>query len=193
MKNQPHKLLTIVETVAQLNAGKVVAYPTEAVFGLGCDPDCETALLNLLTLKHRPIEKGLILIASDYSQLTPYIDDSALSGQQRARALASWSNGEVVTWIFPKNPKTSRYLTGGFETIAVRVTSHPLVKQLCLQFGKPLVSTSANLSGHLACKTVAEVAAQFGDKVAILAGEVGQRDKPSEIRDIKTGLTLRAG
>lgn len=191
MNNQTNR--SLLSTLEQLKAGKVVAYPTEAVFGLGCDPECEEAVLTLLKLKHRAIEKGLILIASDYSMLTPYIDETHLTSEQKARALSSWSQGDVVTWIFPKNINTPYFLTGRFDTIAIRVTHHPLVNKLCRLFGKPLVSTSANRSNHPPCKTAAEVEAQFGDKVAILQGEVGGRDKPSEIRDIKSGLVLREG
>lgn len=189
MKNR----LTLAESEILLKQGGVLAYPTEAVFGLGCDPDCEKAVRLILTLKQRPIEKGLILIASHYAQCLPYIDESAISPQQRQRALTSWAEGETVSWIFPKNPNTPFFLTGRFDSIAVRVTTHPLIRQLCDHFGKPLVSTSANLSGQLPCKTADEVEAQFGLELAILQGEVGGRLNPSEIRDIKTGKVLRQG
>ncbi|MGL5781651.1 MAG: Sua5/YciO/YrdC/YwlC family protein, partial [Plesiomonas shigelloides] len=67
--------------VAALRQGEVIAYPTEAVFGVGCDPDNQLAVERLLALKQRPVEKGLILIASDYAQLQPYVDDSLLSDE----------------------------------------------------------------------------------------------------------------
>ena len=69
--------------VAQLQQQAVIAYPTEAVFGLGCDPDSEQAVMQLLAFKQRPVEKGLILIAADYQQLEPYIADRELSVEQR--------------------------------------------------------------------------------------------------------------
>lgn len=185
--------LTLAESEILLKKGGVLAYPTEAVFGLGCDPDSEQAVRLILALKQRPIEKGLILIASHYSQCLPYIDESAISPEQRQRALTSWAQGETVSWIFPKNRNTAFFLTGSFDSIAVRVTTHPLIRQLCDRFGKPLVSTSANLSGQTPCKTVAEVEAQFGQQLAILQGEVGGRLNPSEIRDIKTGRIVREG
>ena len=72
----------IVRAVALLNNEHVIAYPTEAVFGVGCDPDSEKAVMSLLALKQRPVEKGLILIAANFEQLKPYIDDTQLSDEQ---------------------------------------------------------------------------------------------------------------
>lgn len=76
--------------LAALQKQQVIAYPTEAVFGLGCDPDSESAVEALLALKKRPKDKGLILIADNYEQLLPYIDDSSLTGQQRQTIHSSW-------------------------------------------------------------------------------------------------------
>lgn len=177
--------------IAVLRNQQVIAYPTEAVFGLGCDPDSEKAVNALLALKQRPWEKGLILIAADYAQLLPYIDDSALNDQQRARIFATWPG--PVTWVIPARPETPRFLTGRFNSLAVRVSDHPLVQQLCRQYGKPLVSTSANLSGQEPCRTSEDVLLQFGQGFPVLAGSVGGRLNPSEIRDALTGQQIRQG
>lgn len=184
-------LLSLSQSTIRLKNGEVIAYPTEAVFGLGCDPDCQSAVLKLLQLKQRSIDKGLILIASNFQQLTPYINLNAITAEQKQLALNSWPG--PITWIFPKNLSTPYFLTGQFDSIAVRVTAHPLVRELCEQFGKPLVSTSANLSGYQACKTAAEVAKQFGEDFPILQGETGNRSQPSEIRAILTGHIIRQG
>lgn len=169
----------------------VIAYPTEAVFGLGCDPDSERAVHALLALKQRPWEKGLILIAANYQQLLPYIDDAQLSSAQRATVFARWPG--PVSWVIPALATTPRWLTGRFDSLAVRVSDHPLVQALCLQYGKPLVSTSANLSGLPPCRTEEEVRAQFGATFPILSGVVGGRSNPSEIRDALTGELFRQG
>ncbi|MGR5143156.1 L-threonylcarbamoyladenylate synthase type 1 TsaC [Photobacterium sp. DNB23_23_1] len=180
------------QVVAALRQQDVIAYPTEAVFGVGCDPDSETAVNKLLALKQRPIEKGLILIAANYEQLAPYIDDSVLSEEQKTRIFASWPG--PVTWVMPTKPDVPRFLTGQFDTIAVRVTDHPQVQQLCLAFGKPLTSTSANLTGQEPGRTAADVEAQLGSQLsAILQGETGGRNNPSEIRDAITGNIFRQG
>lgn len=135
----------IAAAVAVLHKECVIAYPTEAVFGVGCDPDSETAVNRLLELKQRPVEKGLILIAANFEQLKPYIDDSMLTDTQREAIFACWPG--PVTFVFPAPATTPRWLTGRFDSLAVRVTDHPLVVSLCQAYGKPLVSTSANLTG----------------------------------------------
>ncbi|MDO6500544.1 L-threonylcarbamoyladenylate synthase type 1 TsaC [Photobacterium sanguinicancri] len=180
------------QVITALQQGEVIAYPTEAVFGVGCDPDNEQAVMKLLDIKQRPIEKGLILIAADYDQLLPYIDDSQLSPAQRQQIKATWPG--PVTWVMPTKASVPRYLTGQFSTIAVRVTDHPLVQQLCREFGKPITSTSANLSGQEPGRTAAEVELQLGHCLpAILQGETGGRENPSEIRDAITGNVFRQG
>lgn len=177
--------------IHQLRQNAVIAYPTEAVFGLGCNPDSESAVMALLALKQRPVEKGLILIAANYAQLQPYIDDLSLTDAQKEKMFASWPG--PVTWVMPSRTSTPRWLTGRFDSLAVRVTDHPDVQRLCLGFGKPLVSTSANLTGLEPCRTAAEVHQQFGSDFPVFLGNTGGRLNPSEIRDVLTGELIRQG
>ncbi|MFP1731128.1 L-threonylcarbamoyladenylate synthase type 1 TsaC [Lonsdalea quercina] len=170
---------------------KVIAYPTEAVFGLGCDPDSEIAVQRLLDLKRRPWQKGLILIAAEFQQLEPYVDVSVLSQTQLNAVFSTWPG--PVTWVMPTKPGTPQWLTGEFTTLAVRVTDHPLVVELCRRFGKPLVSTSANLSGKPPCRTAQDVFEQFGKAFPVLERPIGGRQNPSEIRDALTGSMVRPG
>jgi L-threonylcarbamoyladenylate synthase len=94
----------------------------------------------------------------------------------------------------PSSDKTLSCVSGQFDSIAVRVTDHPLVQDLCHRFGKPITSTSANLTGLPPCLTTEEVRVQLGNKLfAILDGKTGGRIKPSEIRDAKTSAILRQG
>jgi len=173
-----------------LAAGALIAYPTEAVFGLGCDPDNSEAVARLLALKQRPVDKGLILIAADYQQLQSYVDDAAIPATRRAAIFASWPG--PVTWVMPAQASVPRWLTGRFDTIAVRVSNHPDVIALCRAFGKPLVSTSANLSGRPAATDAREVRLQFGDRLHIVPGHTQGRHSPSTIRDALTGRVYRA-
>lgn len=182
---------TFISVLNALQNEQVVAYPTESVFGLGCDPDSQKAVNALLLLKQRPQHKGLILIAASYQQLQPYINDEPLSAEQRKKIFASWPG--PVTWVFPASIKAPCYLSGGFDSLAVRVSDHPLVKTLCTSFGKPLVSTSANLTGHLPCRTAKKVTAQFGHQLTVLSGNVGGNPRPSEIRDAITNVLIRGG
>ena len=190
MKNNL-QLDPIAAAVAVLENKNVIAYPTEAVFGVGCDPDSEKAVSRLLELKQRPVEKGLILIAANFEQLKPYIDDSMLTEAQRQTIFACWPG--PVTFVFPAKATTPRWLTGRFDSLAVRVTDHPQVIALCEAFGKPLVSTSANLTGLPPCRTDDEVRQQFGADFPVVAGLTGGRLNPSEIRDALTGELFRQG
>lgn len=180
------------KALSALRNGEVIAYPTEGVFGVGCDPDSPQAIEKLLKLKQRPIEKGLILIAASYQQLLPYIDESQLSAEQLQQVQNSWPG--PVTWVMPCSEKVSDWVSGQYDSIAVRVSDHPLVQKMCNAFGKPLTSTSANLSGQPPCMTTEEVYQQLGSQlVAVLEGQTGGREKPSEIRDAKTSQVLRQG
>lgn len=181
----------LAQIVAALEKQKVIAYPTEAVFGVGCDPDSEIAVTRLLELKRRPVEKGLILISGDFELLKPYIDAAALSAEQLSVVFGNLPG--PVTFVFPALPSTPKWLTGGFDSLAVRVTNHPLVKALCLAYAKPLVSTSANLTGLPPCRTSQEVKQQFGENFPVLMGDTGGRLNPSEIRDALTGELFRQG
>jgi L-threonylcarbamoyladenylate synthase len=191
MKQSQYSLGSLDFCIEKLQQQEVIAYPTEAVFGLGCDPDSESAVMTLLALKQRPVEKGLILIAADYAQLEPYIADRELSVLQRERMFASWPG--PVTYVVPAPPHTPRWLTGRFDSLAIRVSDHPDVQALCRRFGKPLVSTSANLSGEPPCRDATEVAQQFGSEFPVLHAETGGRLNPSEIRDVISGELIRQG
>lgn len=179
------------ETVAEVfNRGGIIAYPTEAVFGVGCDPDNEAALLNLLALKKRPKEKGLILLAANYSQLLPYIDDTAIPQDKRFEVLSRWPDG--ITQIVPKNKALSPLLSGKFDTIAVRITSQPDVVALCNQTNKPIVSTSANLTGEEPARTWDTLDPALVEKLDfVIKGETLGFTSPSKIINALTGETIR--
>ena len=181
-----------IKTAAEMFfKGGIIAYPTEAVFGLGCDPDNELAIQKLLSIKQRPIHKGLILLASDYSQLIPYIDDNAISQDHRLKILSRWPN--AITQVLPTKNNISPLLRGGFDSIAVRITAHEDVVALCQQTNKPIVSTSANLAGKKPAITWQQVEQQLGDKIDfIIKGKTSGLLKPSAIINGLTGEILRS-
>lgn len=176
------------EAVRSLKAGGIIAYPTEAVYGLGCDPLNEKAVLRLLALKQRSWEKGLILIAADFAQLVPFLEP--LTPILEKRVFAEWPG--PVTWLLPAKSNVPYWLRGQSSKLAVRVTAHPEVVALCQQWGGALVSTSANLSGQPAAKTAVDVQNIFAPTIDyIVSGAVGERERPSEIRDAVTNTVLR--
>jgi L-threonylcarbamoyladenylate synthase len=176
--------------VQTVRSGGVIAYPTESVYGLGCDPLEQVAVERIYELKQRDAAKGLILIASDISQLLPFMAD--LPADVLAKLKASWPG--PVTWVVPATLSLPHWLTGGRSTLAVRVTAHPIASALCQELGMALVSTSANRSGRPPARTALAVRNQLGDGVdEIVSGAVGGLSKPTEIREALTGKVLRAG
>lgn len=166
--------------------GKVLAYPTEGVWGLGCLPGRPDAVRRLLDLKRRDPDKGLILIAARCEDLEPYIQPLG-EGQQAKLE----SPGEPVTWLVPAAEDAPALLRGMHATQAVRITRHGLCRALCLEAG-PLVSTSANPEGALPAKTSEEVEEMFGPTIdGIVEGPLGGASGPSEIRDLLTGQVIR--
>lgn len=179
----------IRQAVRILNKGGVLAYPTETVYGLGCNPLDAIAVMHLLSLKNRPVAKGLILLAANFDQLTPYIYQ--LDTERMREILATWPGPR--TWLFPATAATPAWITGQYETVAVRVTEHPLARSLCLAFGHPIVSTSANISGRPPVKTALRTRLAFGDDIDfVLNGIAGPYTRPSEIRDAITGSVVRS-
>lgn len=183
-------LLTIPRAVQCLRDGELIAYPTEAVFGLGCDPANEKAVRALLALKDRSADAGLILIGSEFEQFEPFI--KPVNTELKNQAMASWPG--PVTWLFPRSAAVPDWLAGKYATVAIRVTDHPVCRALCAAFGGAIVSTSANPGQKAPARSSAAVDAYFGSALCgIVAGELGNKDRPSEIRDLATGRVLRKG
>jgi L-threonylcarbamoyladenylate synthase len=170
-----------------LQEGGIIAYPTEGVFGFGCDPFNETAVMRLLKIKNRKINKGLILIAADWKQVKSLVKINL----QQNKIFKQHYN-EPITWVFPASKKVPSWLSGKFKSIAIRVTLHPVAKRICQEFGGPIVSTSANFEGEKPAKNVKQVLGDFKDKIDfVVAAKVGKLNKPTEIRDIKTNKIIR--
>ena len=172
----------------QLSVGGVIAYPTEAVWGLGCAPLNRHAFERLIALKHRSLSKGVILIAATFEQLEPFL--AQISKSNLKPALDSWPGPH--TWLVPVASWVPGYLTGGRETLAVRVTGHPVAAALCRAYGGPMVSTSANVSGRPPARSALQARRMFGNKLDyILPGDAGGLEKPTPIRELMTGKIVR--
>ncbi len=173
--------------IEALQGGELIAYPTEGVWGLGCDPDNGVAVFELLALKQRPLEKGLILVAASMEQLAPYLHN--LSASQQDTLKNSWPG--AYTWLVPVNEQVPWWISGGQATVALRVSAHPVVKALCEAFGGPIVSTSANVSGRRAAISLLEVQLHFPEIVR-MPGNLTHAGKPSTIQDLQSGKLVRA-
>lgn len=169
-----------------LQRGGILAYPTEAVYGLGCDAFNQTAVESICSLKQRDRHKGLIVLIADWSQLPDLI--APLTEEQLARVQATWPG--FVTWIFPAAPTLPHWISGDHDSIAIRMSAHPIAHGLATHF--PIISTSANRSGHPPAMTEEDIAQQFPTGIdAIVEGVLGRFSKPSEIYDVQSGQRLR--
>lgn len=180
------------EAVRALRSGGVVAYPTEAVWGLGCEPGNSVAVGRILALKRRSWTKGLILIGARFQQLEPYVQMPSKTALRRAQA--TWPG--PATWVFPASDfcpdwiSGSRELTG--DSVAIRVTAHPLAAALCEAYGGAIVSTSANRANQPPALSATAVRLAFNGRIdALLPGALGGLERPTPIRHVASGLILR--
>lgn len=173
-----------------LNNGGVIAYPTESVWGLGCDPFDPLAVERILRLKQRPVDKGLIVVAASIEQVQSLV--RPLSGEQQQLLKSTWPG--PTTWLLPDPDQCyPPWIRGSFSSVAVRVSAHPLVRQLCAAYGGPLVSTSANPAMLPPARSQLRVIRWFGRQVDyVLPGRLGGNAKPSVIRDLQSGKILRS-
>jgi L-threonylcarbamoyladenylate synthase len=172
-----------------LSAGGVIACPTEAVWGLSCDPRNRRAVERLLTLKGRSLYKGLILVAADEQQLEFLLAD--LEPDERRAMSECWPGPS--TWLVPHRGRVSAWVHGAHETVAVRVSDHPVVAALCAAWGGPLVSTSANPAGCRPPQAGFQVRRYFGDLLDyIVPGAVGDSGRPTQIRDLASRRIIRS-
>jgi L-threonylcarbamoyladenylate synthase len=171
-----------------VRGGGVIAYPTEAVFGLGCNPrDC-AAVTRVLAIKRRCWRKGLILIGADWAQVERY---AVLPPEPaRSEVLASWPG--PYTWVLDARADAPRWITGGRSSVAVRVTAHPLAQALCRAVGAAIVSTSANVSRRPPHRRLLRLRRDLGRQVDyVLAGALGSLAEPTRIKDGRSGRVLR--
>jgi L-threonylcarbamoyladenylate synthase len=178
----------INRAVSCLQTGGVIAYPTESVFGLGCDASNLNAITRLLDIKNRSYKKGLIVLVSDISQALTLL---APLSQSQIESISRPSL-RATTWLIEANTHLSPLLIGTHEKLAVRVTSNPTAKAICELFNKPIISTSCNLSGKPTTTSAALIRNKMLLKVdQVISGSCcGQ--SPSQLIDLKTGRFLRS-
>lgn len=169
-----------------IHDGAVIAYPTEAIYGFGCSPYDEIAVKRLLAIKQRDINKGLILLISDWMQLIDLVAEDI--EMYKPKIADTWPGH--VTWIFPKSDKVPYFVSGAHKSIAIRMTAHETSKKLCES--TPIISTSANISEEAPAKTMDCILKNFTDCIdGVVVGDLGGFSQPSSIYDVITGERLR--
>jgi len=167
-----------------LKNGGVIAYSTETVLGLGCDPNNQEAVNRILWLKNRAIENGLIMLVNSIESLQQYT--TSLSAEQ----IALITSAKNTTWLIPANNHVPAWMLGKHKKLAVRITQHTTANPLSAAT-HGIVSTSANVSSYKILANQNELRDWFGPHVDyIIVGDKGS-DAPSEIKDLITGDKLR--
>jgi len=180
----------IREAVRRIAAGGIIAYPTETIYGLGCDPFSGVSVLRLLALKQRDIAQGLILIASRFDQVEPLLLPLAANVRKRV----CHASVPPVSWLLPCTPEVPCWLRGEHASLVFRITIHPVAAALCHRWGGPLVSTSANVHGRPPATGPLAVRKAFHGRLEYVLHDSGPAShRASEIRDGITDTILRPG
>ncbi len=180
--------LKLQAAVSHLKAGGVIAYPTETVWGFGCDPQNPRAVARLLAMKQRSMDKGLILVAASAEQFRPYLEGLT------AAALAKFCGptARPTTWLVPDNNSAPPWISGAFNSVALRVSAHQQVADLCEAFGGAIVSSSANRTGAVTASWPWQLQRFLGRGLDyILPGDLGDAGQPSVIRDVISDEIIR--
>ena len=179
--------LAIQAAVRELVKGRLLAYPTDTLYGLGVDPRQPAALEYLFRAKGRADEHGVPLVAGNREQVEAHVGSLPPVGQRLADAF--WPG--PLTLVVTAHTHLSGRLLGGRDSVAVRVPAHAVARGLAVELGYPITATSANKSGARAATTAAEAVEQLGSQLAlVLDGGVAEGGVPSTIVDVRTSLPV---
>lgn len=204
-----------------LKQGQLLAYPTESVWGIGCDAYNEEAVSEILTIKQRPIDKGMIVVTDSLARIQPLIEtlpslqQKRLLNVQLAQPLQPSNDNHrkntndveriispcrrAQTWLLPLPEQNNipAWITGAHHSVAVRIIDHPLIKKLCHQIVSKhnpygfIISTSCNIAGEPPAKTLSEAYNYFDSVIYYLEGQSLGYTQPSQIIDAITGDIVR--
>ena len=182
----------VARAASILDGGGLVAFPTETVYGLGADASSDRAVARIFEAKGRPRAHPLIVhLASDAR-----LDDWALDVPDAARRLARAVWPGPLTLVLRKASRIAQAVTGGGDTVGLRVPAHPLAQALLHRFGGAIAAPSANRFGAVSPTTADHVAAQLGDAIDyLLDGGACDVGVESTIVDLSRGraVLLRPG
>ena len=169
-----------------LVAGGVIAYPTESVFGLGCDPSNEQAITKILEIKKRTLEMGFVLLTPNIEIVSGWVNMS-----NKQLKIFSSPSPRPTTYIVPASDSAPKWLAVK-NTLAIRLSNDPFIKNICGLLGLPIVSTSANFHGEQPCRSADEVQKIMGSQLDyIVFKKTGPFNNPSTIVDLSSRKTIR--
>jgi len=180
--NPQHPEHHLIEKVAEvLNAGGIIGYPTETIYGIGCSAFDAKAVERIYQLKGRDRQKAMILVAGDIVQVSELVKSIPSSAEKLIENF--WPG--PLTIIFETSSRLNEFAFGKSKTVAVRIPACTICLELIRETGFPLVSTSANISGREAGTTAEQVAEAFGDQLDIIIdGGATPESVPSTLVDI---------
>lgn len=160
--NQRYDSNDLREAVRVLKAGGVILYPTDTVWGIGCDATCEAAVQRIFDIKHRADSKAMLVLLDGAGKLQGYVERVP----DTAWTLLDVSEGQKpLTIIYPHARNLAKNLLADDGSVGIRITQEPFSRALCEQLHHPIVSTSANISGERAAKTFREISQEIRDAV----------------------------
>ncbi len=177
---------SIRHAVHIINHGGIIAYPTDTIYGLGCDPYNQDAVEKINAIKQRPLNKQFILLAANIKQIRCLIQ---ITKKQEASLT---QNTQPTSWIIKASPAAPSWLVGDSKTLCIRISSHDEVQRLCNALGHAIISTSANLAGKKPAKNALELHHYFHHQVdKILIANKKQNSKSSKIIRLCDNKVLR--
>src|SRR5438552_9445632 len=147
-----------------LRRGGLVAFPTETVYGLGADAENDAAMRALFASKGRPADHPVIVHLADAALM----DQFAAEVPETARKLAAAFWPGPMTLVLRRNTRISNLVTGGLDTVGLRVPAHPVAHALLNEFGGPIAAPSANRFGRVSCTRAEHVVTELGEHVDLI-------------------------
>jgi len=169
----------VIRLAEALKNGKVILYPTDTVWGLGCDATDEKAVEKVFEIKHRPTSKSLIVLVSNFLMLQQYVETVPF----RAVELMDEATGPL-TVIYPRAKNLAKNLLAEDGSVGIRIPDDEFCKALISALGRPIVSTSANLSGEKPSSIFKNISQQIidsSDEVCVLRHDDQTIAAPSQI------------
>jgi len=161
----------VINAVSLLKNGKIMLYPTDTIWGIGCDATNEFAIEKIFYLKNRPAEKSLILLVDSVALLKQYVDIN----NEVEVLISTFNTPTTVIYSNPRNiPKIA---VNADNTIAIRIVKHSFCSALIKQLGKPIVSTSANISGYKNPVFFEDIASEIKQNVDFIVDKIYDTSK----------------
>ena len=205
MENMRYNKEDLQQALQVLRSGGIIVYPTDTVWGIGCDATNVEAVKRIYALKQREDSKSMLVLLDSAAKLNYYIDvpeaAEMLLGVQNTDRFADGAQTDLedeapkpLTLIYPNARHLAQNLIAEDGSIGIRITSEPFSQALCAQLKRPIVSTSANISGHPSARFFHEIEQAIlegADYVCLFRREDETPHQPSTIIKINADYSFK--